>query len=250
MTPQLRRSRAAGRRSRNTRLVIAVTAALGTAFAGLPAAIAGPDDGKKILTREHIDAPYTVRDDAGVFDLYAKNGEGPHKLSESAVWVGKGYNSDGADKKQQYQFTVDDNERLRYLGNPGNTYVYSPETPLGGLIPQSLDVHGEAVWDPSADPHLATALMEGAALRAGVSLGLLTAAWRPYWAAGVMPVVGAMGMFLTGFTIRDVVLGVATGEQILLIGMLIISALATAWLWLRYRYIQHRYVQLGSHIIE
>ena len=111
----------------------------------------------------------------------------------------------------------------------------------GGLIPQSLDVH---------DPHLATALMEGAALRAGVSLGLLTAAWRPYWAAGVMPVVGAMGMFLTGFTIRDVVLGVATGEQILLIGMLIISALATAWLWLRYRYIQHRYVQLGSHIIE
>lgn len=132
MTPQLRRSRAAGRRSRNTRLVIAVTAALGTTFAGLPAAIAGPDDGKKILTREHIDAPYTVRDDAGVFDLYAKNGEGPHKLSESAVWVGKGYNSDGADKKQQYQFTVDDNERLRYLGNPGNTYVYSPETPLGG----------------------------------------------------------------------------------------------------------------------
>ncbi|MGX9682383.1 zf-HC2 domain-containing protein [Corynebacterium propinquum] len=120
----------------------------------------------------------------------------------------------------------------------------------GGLIPQSLDVHGEAVWDSSADPHLATALMEGAALRAGVSLGLLTAAWRPYWAAGVMPVVGAMGMFLTGFTIRDVVLGVATGEQILLIGMLIISALATAWLWLRYRYIQHRYVQLGSHIIE
>ena len=80
MTPQLRRSRAAGRRSRNTRLVIAVTAALGTTFAGLPAAIAGPDDGKKILTREHIDAPYTVRDDAGVFDLYAKNGEGPHKL--------------------------------------------------------------------------------------------------------------------------------------------------------------------------
>ena len=132
MTPQLRRSRAAGRRSRNTRLVIAVTAALGTTFAGLPAAVAGPDDGKKILTREHIDAPYTVRDDAGVFDLYAKNGEGPHKLLESAVWVGKGYNSDGADKKQQYQFTVDDNERLRYLGNPGNTYVYSPETPLGG----------------------------------------------------------------------------------------------------------------------
>lgn len=132
MTPQLRRSRAAGRRSRNTRLVIAVTAALGTTFAGLPAAIAGPDDGKKILTREHIDAPYTVRDDAGVFDLYAHNNEGAHKFSESAIWVGKGYNSDGADKKQQYQFTVDDNERLSYLGTAGDTYVYSPETPLGG----------------------------------------------------------------------------------------------------------------------
>lgn len=132
MTPQLRRSRAAGRRSRNTRLVIAVTAALGTTFAGLPAAIAGPDDGKKILTREHIDAPYTVRDDAGVFDLYAHNNEGAHKFSESAIWVGKGYNSDGADKKQQYQFTVAENERLSYLGTPGDTYVYSPETPLGG----------------------------------------------------------------------------------------------------------------------
>lgn len=132
MTPQLRRSRAAGRRSRNTRLVIAVTAALGTTFAGLPAAIAGPDDGKKILTREHIDAPYTVRDEAGVFDLYAHNNEGAHKFSESAIWVGKGYNSDGADKKQQYQFTVAENERLSYLGTPGDTYVYSPETPLGG----------------------------------------------------------------------------------------------------------------------
>lgn len=132
MAPQLRRSRATGRRSRNIRLVVAVTAALSTTFAGLPAATAGPDDGKKILTREHIDAPYTVRDEAGVFDLYAHNNEGAHKFSESAVWIGKGYNSDGADKKQQYQFTVADNERLSYLGTPGDTYVYSPETPLGG----------------------------------------------------------------------------------------------------------------------
>ena len=120
----------------------------------------------------------------------------------------------------------------------------------GGLIPQTLDVQGEAVLDPSADPQLATALMEGAALRAGVSLGLLAAAWRPYWASGLMPVVGAMGMFFSGFIVRDLVLGVATSEQILLIAMLLVSALATAWLWIRYRYVQHRYVQLGNHIIE
>lgn len=120
----------------------------------------------------------------------------------------------------------------------------------GGLIPQTLDVQGEAILDPSADPHLATALMEGAALRAGVSLGLLAAAWRPYWASGLMPVVGAMGMFFSGFIVRDLVLGVATREQILLIAMLLVSALATAWLWIRYRYVQHRYVQLGNHIIE
>ncbi|MDK4283664.1 choice-of-anchor M domain-containing protein [Corynebacterium pseudodiphtheriticum] len=132
MVPQLRRSRATGRRSSNIRLAVAVTAALSTTFVGLPAATAGPDDGKKILTKEHIDAPYTVRDEAGVFDLYAHNNEGAHKFSESAVWIGKGYNSDGADKKQQYQFTVTDNERLSYLGTPGDTYVYSPETPLGG----------------------------------------------------------------------------------------------------------------------
>lgn len=132
MAPQLRRSRATGRRSSNIRLAVAVTAALSTTFVGLPAATAGPDDGKKILTKEHIDAPYTVRDEAGVFDLYAHNNEGAHKFSESAIWVGKGYNSDGADKKQQYQFTVADNERLSYLGTPGDTYVYSPETPLGG----------------------------------------------------------------------------------------------------------------------
>ena len=132
MTSQLRRARTAGRRSRNTRLVIAVTAALSTTFAGLPVATAGPDDGKKILTKEHIDAPYTVRDEAGTFDLYAHNSEGAHKFSESAIWVGKGYNSDDADKEQQYQFTVEDNERLRYLGKPGETFVYSPETPMGG----------------------------------------------------------------------------------------------------------------------
>lgn len=132
MAPKLRRLRATGRRSSNIRLAVAVTAALSTTFVGLPAATAGPDDGKKILTKEHIDAPYTVRDEAGVFDLYAHNNEGAHKFSESAVWIGKGYNSDGADKKQQYQFTVADNERLSYLGTPGDTYVYSPETPLGG----------------------------------------------------------------------------------------------------------------------
>lgn len=132
MAPKLRRSRATGRRSSNIRLAVAVTAALSTTFVGLPAATAGPDDGKKILTKEHIDAPYTVRDEAGVFDLYAHNNEGAHKFSESAIWIGKGYNSDGADKKQQYQFTVADNERLSYLGTPGDTYVYSPETPLGG----------------------------------------------------------------------------------------------------------------------
>lgn len=132
MAPQLRRSRATGRRSRNIRLAVAVTAALSTTFAGLPAATAGPDDGKKILTKEHIDAPYTVRDEAGVFDLYAHNSEGAHKFSESAIWVGKGYNSDDADKEQQYQFTVEDNERLRYLGKPGETFVYSPQTPMGG----------------------------------------------------------------------------------------------------------------------
>ena len=45
------------------RIAVAVTSALSAAFAGLPVASAGPDDGKLILTERHIDSPYVVSKD-------------------------------------------------------------------------------------------------------------------------------------------------------------------------------------------
>lgn len=124
------------RRSR-IRIAVAVTAALSAAFASLPAAQAGPDDGKLILTERHIDSPYVVSKD-GQFDARTKYNQivdGDYEattaaFADSALWIGKGWD-DEAKTKPKYQITLPDNGDFAFIGEPGETYVQAPSGATG-----------------------------------------------------------------------------------------------------------------------
>ncbi|MDK4251894.1 choice-of-anchor M domain-containing protein [Corynebacterium propinquum] len=132
-----RRFTAAERRRPRVRLAVALTAALSTAFVGLPAASAGPDDGKLILTERHIDSPYVVSKD-GQFDARTKYSEiidGDFKattaaFADSALWIGKGWD-DEAKTRPKYQITLPDNGDFAFIGEPGETYVQAPSGATG-----------------------------------------------------------------------------------------------------------------------
>lgn len=134
---QGRRFTGPGSRRSRIRLAVAVTAALSTAFAGLPAASAGPDDGKLILTERHIDSPYVVSKD-GQFDARTKYNQivdGDYEattaaFADSALWIGKGWD-DEAKTKPKYQITLPDNGDFAFIGEPGETYVQAPSGATG-----------------------------------------------------------------------------------------------------------------------
>lgn len=134
---QGRRLTVPGSRRSRIRIAVAVTAALSTAFAGLPAAQAGPDDGKLILTERHIDSPYVVSKD-GQFDARTKYNQivdGDYEattaaFADSALWIGKGWD-DEAKTKPKYQITLPDNGDFAFIGEPGETYVQAPSGATG-----------------------------------------------------------------------------------------------------------------------
>ena len=135
---QGRRFTVSGSRRSRIRIAVAVTAALSTAFAGLPAASAGPDDGKLILTERHIDSPYVVSDKAGHYDVrskYSARVEGDFKkttaaFADSALWIGKGWD-DEAKTRSKYQVTLPENGDFAFIGEPGETYVQAPSGATG-----------------------------------------------------------------------------------------------------------------------
>lgn len=134
---QGRRFTVPGSRRSRIRIAVAVTAALSTAFASLPAAQAGPDDGKLILTERHIDSPYVVSKD-GQFDARTKYNQivdGDYEattaaFADSALWIGKGWD-DEAKTKPKYQITLPDNGDFAFIGEPGETYVQAPSGATG-----------------------------------------------------------------------------------------------------------------------
>lgn len=132
-----RRCTVFGSRRSRIRIAVAVTAALSTVFAGLPAASAGPDDGKLILTERHIDSPYVVSKD-GQFDARTKYNQiidGDYEattaaFADSALWIGKGWD-DEAKTRPKYQITLPDNGDFVFIGEPGETYVQAPSGATG-----------------------------------------------------------------------------------------------------------------------
>lgn len=100
----------------------------------LPAPVfAGPDDGKFVATRTHVDAPkvfYTGG--ANSFELRTNTGPIP-LVEDSVIWVGKGWNKESI---PTYQFKLPETG-FDWLGKPGDI-VYS--------TPQVADSNKDPVW--------------------------------------------------------------------------------------------------------
>ena len=112
--------------------------ALAGAAPSLPAA-AGPDDGKIVTTKGHVDAPKAYWDEQnGTFVLMNeanpyKTGADTYELDKTVNWVGKGYS--GRDGKSQYTMTLGDSPSLAFLGEPGQTLYMAPHLTYGNQDP-------------------------------------------------------------------------------------------------------------------
>ncbi|MCS4535016.1 choice-of-anchor M domain-containing protein [Corynebacterium sp. HS2168-gen11] len=88
-------------------------------------AVAGPDDGKFVVTGRHVDSPKAYYDTATEkLELRVGYGEGETAdIDQSVLWIGKGWYRG----KPQYQFTVPENDLFAYADlRPGATYYTAP----------------------------------------------------------------------------------------------------------------------------
>ncbi|WP_279789622.1 choice-of-anchor M domain-containing protein [Rothia sp. RSM407] len=119
-------------------LSAAALLALAGAAPSLPA-VAGPDDGKIVTTKGHVDAPKAYWDEQnGTFVLMNeanpyKTGADTYELDKTVNWVGKGYS--GRDGKSQYTMTLGDSPSLAFLGEPGQTLYMAPHLTFGNQDP-------------------------------------------------------------------------------------------------------------------
>lgn len=108
----------------------------------------------------------------------------------------------------------------------------------GGLNPVGED----GVAAPGADPRTASLLVDAAAFRFSLALGLFTIAWKPRLVSGLVTVVAALWTFMFGFVVRDLVLDSVSGGQVLGLGLLLFTAVGMVWTWLNH----HGYVTLRA----
>ena len=119
-------------------LSAAALLALAGAAPSLPAA-AGPDDGKIVTTKGHVDAPKAYWDEQnGTFVLMNeanpyKTGADTYELDKTVNWVGKGYST--RDGKSQYTMTLGESPSLAFLGEPGQTLYMAPHLTYGNQDP-------------------------------------------------------------------------------------------------------------------
>lgn len=78
----------------------------------------------------------------------------------------------------------------------------------------------------------AAAGIQLAAIRVGLGVGLFWASWRTRAAMGMAPVYGAVAMFSAGFAARDLVLGAMGFTDVGGLVLMLLSALALAFVWL------------------
>ncbi|MDY3127419.1 MAG: zf-HC2 domain-containing protein [Corynebacterium sp.] len=86
----------------------------------------------------------------------------------------------------------------------------------------------------NVDSNAATSqfLIEHAAWRLGLAAGLGFAAWRPRQAVGLLPMLSTVLFFLVGFTMRDVIVGELTAQQVYTLLSFGTAVMALAWTWL------------------
>lgn len=95
-----------------------------------------------------------------------------------------------------------------------------------------LQVLGDAGTLPAAEEWTSSLLVEGAAFRFSLALGVLTVAWRPGLASGLLTVVAALWTFMFGFLVRDFVLDSVSSGQVLGLLLLLFTLVSMAWAWL------------------
>ncbi|APT91934.1 hypothetical protein CPHO_02310 [Corynebacterium phocae] len=97
-------------------------------------ALAGPDDGKLVVTEHHIDSPKTFRLDDGTYKLQTEYANHQiAQLDESVIYIGKGWSNKW---KQQYQLTIPEDDTFDYAHLvQGGTYYAAPVNPWGNRNP-------------------------------------------------------------------------------------------------------------------
>lgn len=99
----------------------------------------------------------------------------------------------------------------------------------GGLTALTSD--GETL-SLDADPRSATLLIDAAAHRLAIAFGLIAVAWKPRLVSGMLSLIGALLMFMFGFTVRDMVLGSVESGQVFGLVILLTTLGAMSWAWL------------------
>ncbi|MDO4607134.1 MAG: choice-of-anchor M domain-containing protein, partial [Bowdeniella nasicola] len=102
-------------------------------------ALSGPDDGRPVVTRGHVDSPHIVWENGGpVLDTHASNVPGRpgdlHPMDAVVHWSGTGYDS-LRDGHQQYMFTPPDKPEFAFLKSDGGTWYMAPAVPGGNHDP-------------------------------------------------------------------------------------------------------------------
>lgn len=116
---------------RMSRTTITFLATLSIIAAGAPEiAYAGPDDGKTVIAKTHIDSPKTFWDsESKTFDQKSSAGAGVlHDFESSVIYLGKGWSRRGIN---QYQFTIPDSGHLTEIGAPGDVFYAGPQLTEG-----------------------------------------------------------------------------------------------------------------------
>ena len=109
-------------------------------------------------------------------------------------------------------------------------YLLSHSTTLtGSPVPSGGDSDG-AVGD-SHDPDVARLFIDAAAMRLSLGFSLFWCAWRPRMTAGMISLFGALWAFTAGFASRDIVLGLATPQQLMGLVLFIVTVLVMVWCW-------------------
>ncbi|MCS4489975.1 choice-of-anchor M domain-containing protein [Corynebacterium sp. ES2775-CONJ] len=102
---------------------------LGAALIVPSTATASPDDGKRVITRHHVDSPKTFYDEAtGSIQLRTEYSDGKTaEFDESVIWIGKGWERGFRGYVPTYQFTTPDNDLFDHMGLKREaTYYASP----------------------------------------------------------------------------------------------------------------------------
>ncbi|MBN9644725.1 zf-HC2 domain-containing protein [Corynebacterium mendelii] len=103
----------------------------------------------------------------------------------------------------------------------------------GIVAPPGAPESGQIVPDGSGATGFSSPLMvDAAAVRLALAVGMFFAAWQPRLGAGMLLVIGPFTAFSIGFTARDVVLGFASATDVFGLLLLVSCCVLLGWAWL------------------